>query len=122
MTTQHAPAVVRVVPILRVFDLNKVKEFYLEYLGFKADWEHRFDDNSPLYMQISFGHLITHLSDCCSTKRPRRSITQPRHRSAACRKRTGVSHRPLNACTLPGFEATPEERSEANWRAAHERR
>jgi hypothetical protein len=53
----------RVIPILRIFDLAKADEFYLNYLGFRMDWDHRFDDNSPLYRQISRGDLILHLSE-----------------------------------------------------------
>jgi hypothetical protein len=37
----------RVIPILRIFDLAKADAFYLEYLGFQVDWDHRFDDNAP---------------------------------------------------------------------------
>jgi hypothetical protein len=40
-------------PILRIFDEAKAREFYVEFLGFKIDWEHRFGENSPLYMQVS---------------------------------------------------------------------
>jgi catechol 2,3-dioxygenase-like lactoylglutathione lyase family enzyme len=58
-----------VVPILRIFDVEKAKEFYTGFLGFSVDWEHRFEDNSPIYMQVSRGDLILHLSehygDCC---------------------------------------------------------
>jgi catechol 2,3-dioxygenase-like lactoylglutathione lyase family enzyme len=53
----------RVVPILRIFDLAKADEFYLEYLGFRVDWDHRFDDSAPLYRQISRGDLVLHLSE-----------------------------------------------------------
>ena len=28
----------RAVPVLRIFDLDKAKEFYVGYLGFKVDW------------------------------------------------------------------------------------
>jgi ribosomal-protein-alanine N-acetyltransferase len=52
-----------VVPILRIFDVAKAREFYLDYLGFKVDWEHRFDAKAPLYMQISLGNLVLHLSE-----------------------------------------------------------
>ncbi|KAL3475685.1 hypothetical protein BJX99DRAFT_229123 [Aspergillus californicus] len=52
-----------VVPILRIFDIAKADEFYLEYLGFKVDWDHRSDGNAPLYRQISRGNLILHLSE-----------------------------------------------------------
>jgi hypothetical protein len=40
-------------PILRIFDEAKAKEFYIDFLGFKVDWEHRFEAGLPLYMQIS---------------------------------------------------------------------
>jgi Glyoxalase superfamily protein len=55
----------RVVPILRIFDIAKAKEFHVDYLGFKVDWEHRFEENRPLYMQVSRGNLVLHLSEHC---------------------------------------------------------
>ncbi|AXS41838.1 glyoxalase superfamily protein [Breoghania sp. L-A4] len=51
------------VPILRIFDVDKAREFYCDYLGFTIDWEHRFDDSAPLYCQVSFGSLLLHLSE-----------------------------------------------------------
>jgi uncharacterized glyoxalase superfamily protein PhnB len=53
----------RVIPILRIFSVEKAKEFYIEFLGFSIDWEHRYEPNLPLYMQISRGNLILHLSE-----------------------------------------------------------
>ena len=54
-------------PILRILDETKAKEFYIDFLGFKIDWEHRAE--GPLYMQISLGECLVHLSehsgDCC---------------------------------------------------------
>ncbi|MGE0885724.1 MAG: glyoxalase superfamily protein [Blastocatellales bacterium] len=59
----------RVTPILRIFDEAKAKEFYVDFLGFKVEWEHRFADDLPLYMGISKGdcfiHLTGHHGDCC---------------------------------------------------------
>ena len=56
-------------PILRIFDEMKAKEFYVEFLGFTVDWEHRFEEGFPLYMQISKDGCVLHLSehhgDCC---------------------------------------------------------
>ena len=52
-----------VIPIFRIFDVAKADEFYLEFLGFKVDWEHRYEDDMPLYRQISRGNLIIHLSE-----------------------------------------------------------
>ncbi len=51
------------VPILRMLDEAKAREFYVGFLGFNIDWEHRFDDNAPLYMQISRDRCVLHLSE-----------------------------------------------------------
>ena len=53
----------KTVPILRIFDEAKAKEFYLDFLGFTVDWEHRFEPGLPLYMQVSRGGCILHLSE-----------------------------------------------------------
>jgi uncharacterized glyoxalase superfamily protein PhnB len=53
----------KVTPILRMFDVGKTKEFYLDFLGFQVDWEHRYEEGLPLYMQISRGECILHLSE-----------------------------------------------------------
>ena len=51
------------IPILRIFSVEKAKEFYVGFLGFQVDWEHRFDEDAPLYMQVSLGDLVLHLSE-----------------------------------------------------------
>ncbi|QDH20334.1 glyoxalase superfamily protein [Saccharibacillus brassicae] len=51
------------VPILRIFDETKAREFYIGYLGFAVDWEHRFEAGLPLYMQVSRGPVRLHLSE-----------------------------------------------------------
>jgi hypothetical protein len=33
----------KITPILRIFDEAKAKGFYVDFLGFKIDWEHRFE-------------------------------------------------------------------------------
>ena len=53
----------RTTPILRIFDEAKAKEFYIDFLGFKVDWEHRFEKTLPLYLQISKDDCILHLSE-----------------------------------------------------------
>jgi uncharacterized glyoxalase superfamily protein PhnB len=61
--------VLETIPILRIFDEAKAKAFYVEWLGFQVDWEHRFAPNMPLYMQVSRAgctlHLSEHHGDCC---------------------------------------------------------
>lgn len=56
-------------PIIRIFDEHKAREFYVDYLGFSIDWEHRFEDGLPLYLQVSRSECVLHLSehhgDCC---------------------------------------------------------
>jgi catechol 2,3-dioxygenase-like lactoylglutathione lyase family enzyme len=49
--------------VLRVFDQAKAEEFYIGYLGFTTDWEHRFEPDFPRYAQISGSDLIVHLSE-----------------------------------------------------------
>lgn len=51
------------VPIVRIFDVAKAHEFYLGFLGFTVDWEHRYGENFPLYTQVSRGGLRLHLSE-----------------------------------------------------------
>jgi catechol 2,3-dioxygenase-like lactoylglutathione lyase family enzyme len=53
----------RAVPIFRIFSLEKAREFYLDFLGFKVDWEARFAPDAPLYMQVSRQELVLHLSE-----------------------------------------------------------
>ena len=51
------------IPIIRIFDEEKAKEFYLKFLGMNLDWEHRFEPGYPIYMQVSKGSLVFHLSE-----------------------------------------------------------
>ena len=53
----------RAVPVLRIFDIAKAREFYLDFLGFRVDWEHRYGDDFPLYLQVSRAGLVIHLSE-----------------------------------------------------------
>jgi catechol 2,3-dioxygenase-like lactoylglutathione lyase family enzyme len=50
-------------PILRIFDEAKAREFYVDFLGFKVDWEHHFEPGTPIYMQVSRDHCVLHLSE-----------------------------------------------------------
>ena len=53
----------RAVPIFRIFSLDKAREFYLDFLGFKVDGEHRFTPDAPVYLRVSRGGLAIHLSE-----------------------------------------------------------
>ena len=64
MTTTGPPA-----PILRIFDEAAAAAFYRDFLGFRNDWQHRFEADAPLYLQVSRGACVLHLpeqhGDCC---------------------------------------------------------
>lgn len=51
------------IPVLRIYDIAKAKEFYVDFLGFHIDWEHRYAPDLPLYMQVSRSGLKLHLSE-----------------------------------------------------------
>jgi Glyoxalase superfamily protein len=53
----------RAIPVLRIVDVAKAKEFYLNFLSFRIDWEHRFADDAPAYMRIARGDLVLHLCE-----------------------------------------------------------
>jgi uncharacterized glyoxalase superfamily protein PhnB len=58
-----------ITPILRIFDEHKAREFYLDFLGFTLDWQHRFDGDAPVYQSVSREgctlHLSEHHGDAC---------------------------------------------------------
>ena len=56
-------AVDAVVPILRVFDQQRAHSFYIDYLGCTLDWAHQFDEQGPVYTQVSRDALVLHLSE-----------------------------------------------------------
>ena len=61
--------VLKTIPILRIFSVEKAREFYVGFLGFGVDWEHRFDEHAPVYMRVSRAgcvpRLTEHHGDCC---------------------------------------------------------
>lgn len=63
MPNEHAVKLKGVVPILRIFDVSKAREFYLGYLGFSVEFEHRFHDSAPLFMGIQRDSVRIFLSE-----------------------------------------------------------
>ena len=53
----------RAIPTFRMYSLEKAREFYIDFLGFKVDWEHRFEPDAPVYMQVSRQGLAIRLSE-----------------------------------------------------------
>lgn len=58
-----APVFARAVPVLRVFDEAAARAFYCGFLGFVVDWEHRFHEGAPLYMQVARSGVLLHLTE-----------------------------------------------------------
>ena len=57
------PAFGGTTPILRIFEVAKAHEFYVRFLGFAVQWEHRFDDDAPLYTAVARDGCMLHLSE-----------------------------------------------------------
>ncbi|HSD38070.1 MAG TPA: glyoxalase superfamily protein [Rhodocyclaceae bacterium] len=51
------------IPVLRIFDVDLAKAFYVDWLGFTLDWAHEFGPTFPKYLQVSRDALILHLSE-----------------------------------------------------------
>lgn len=51
-----------VYPTLRITDYDAAKAFYVDTLGFRIDWEHRFAPGFPVFMHISRDNLALYLS------------------------------------------------------------
>ncbi len=52
-----------ITPILRSFDEAKARDFYVDFLGFEIEFEHRFSDNAPLYLGLKHGDCQLHVSE-----------------------------------------------------------
>jgi uncharacterized glyoxalase superfamily protein PhnB len=59
----NMPALGVTTPVLRSFDERKAREFYVDFLGFAVDWQHRFGENFPLYLQVSRDGCVLHLTE-----------------------------------------------------------
>lgn len=67
------------IPILRMFDEAKAREFYLDFLGFSVEFEHRFEADLPLYLGISRDGLQLHLSEHHGDASPGSTVFVPMH-------------------------------------------
>lgn len=98
-----------VTPILRMFDIDKAREFYVGFLGFRVDWEHRFDDDAPLYLAVSRDGCALHLSEHHGDGTPGSAIrVETRDVAALHRELTGKRYR----FARPGLEQTPWQTKE----------
>ena len=53
----------KVIPMLRIFDYNKAVEFYVDWLGFKINFEHTFHEDAPKYIEVERDGITFHLSE-----------------------------------------------------------
>lgn len=58
----------KVIPAFRITDYMKSRVFYVEGMGFKVDWEHQFEPDFPIFVQITKDemtiYLTEHSGDC----------------------------------------------------------
>lgn len=59
---------------------QKPRPYYVEFLGFTLDWEHRFEPGFPLYLQVSRNscrlHWTEHHGDCSPGAALRIQVTE----------------------------------------------
>ncbi len=51
------------VPVLRIFSLEKALEFYVGFLGFEERFRHQFDAAAPFYLGVEREGVTLHLSE-----------------------------------------------------------
>ncbi len=52
-----------IVPILRIFDLDKALGFYVGFLGFEEKFRHQFEPDTPCYLGFEREGVRLHLSE-----------------------------------------------------------
>ena len=98
------PTLGSVTPILRIFDIEKAQEFYVGFLGFEVGWEHRFGENSPLYIEVSRDGCLLHLSEHHGDASPGSAVRiRVEDIAALHRELSGKNYR----FAKPGLEMTP---------------
>ncbi|WP_266171901.1 glyoxalase superfamily protein [Dyella subtropica] len=89
------------IPIIRIFSVDKAKQFYLDFLGFALNWEHRFEEGAPLYAQISRSGLTLHLSEHYGDATPGSTAFIPVQDIDALHRELNAKHYPY---ARPGIE------------------
>ena len=67
------------IPVLRMTDETAAKAFYVDYLDFEIEWEHRFHNTpeSPLYLQLRLGEAVVHLNGHATPDDPPSEVRIP---------------------------------------------
>ena len=53
----------RAIPVLRIDNYAEAKAYYVGFLGFKIDFEWRHEEGFPVYLGLSRGVLVLHLTE-----------------------------------------------------------
>lgn len=101
---ESAKQMSKIIPVFRMFDEQKAKEFYIDFLGFTLDWEHRFEEDLPLYMQVSLEGIQLQLTEHYGDASPGASIRIEAHHIEELQERL-LSKKYKFA--RPGLETTP---------------
>ena len=87
------------IPILGILDETKSREFYVDFLGFQVDWEHRAE--GPLYMQVSLDECVLHLSEHSGDAKPGAAVKLYTDTYSARVSRPRRIHRPKASHSAP---------------------
>ena len=94
------------IPVVRMLDEAQAKAFYVDFLGFEIEWEHRFSDDAALYMQIRLGGAVIHLNGHAGDDSPITEVRIPvRGVDAYCKHlRAKLSSEPKPCLVDPRYE------------------
>lgn len=71
------PKMMAPTPILRSFDEAATRAFYIDFLGFAVEFEHRFEPDAPLYLSVRRDDCVLHLSEHYGDASPGARIRVP---------------------------------------------
>ena len=92
------------IPILRIFDEARAREFYCDFLGFSVRFEHRFALELPLYMEVARAGMRLHLSEHHGDASPGSTLFVPMQGVRALHRELLAKQYKYNR---PGLETLP---------------
>ncbi len=85
-------------PILRSFDEAQARAFYVDFLGFRVLFQHRFHEGAPLYLGLRRDqcelHLSEHHGDACPGSSMRIAVSDVDGLCAELRAKACATARP----------------------------
>ena len=92
------------IPVLRIFDYELARAFYVDWLGFRIEWLHRFSPTAPRVLQISRDGAVLRLSEHYGDGSPGANVSIETDDVAALHREL---HSRPNPNMNPGIEDTP---------------